>query len=260
MSEAAPCKTVGHAVGAGTVQLSSTITVLNGRHGSEVTMISIGEKKISVVGRGKTVSVIATNSLSISSTTLFSISSGQLEVGHVGIDHNSMRSPSPSVFVVSVGSGTLSLEDVVIDSSTSGGSGISASVFEVMLRQLKMIDVEIENMKISQPLFTEPSSAGSSSGESVLANLTIRNVNRTEGDGVVMAKSVKGVETFVVWNTTMEECGCKKGNGGGIKIWGTILSFMKKTTICSTPFPQPYHEKSFILMSKNIGNFLKLIN
>ncbi|KAH7824133.1 uncharacterized protein MONOS_12044 [Monocercomonoides exilis] len=218
MNEASPCQTVYHCVNKCYNLGSFGISVLNGRHESEASTISVGEKKISVVGRGKEVSVIGTNSLSSSSTTLFSISSGQLEVGHAGIDHNATRSPSPSVFVVSVGSGTLSLEDVVISSSTSGGSVISASVFEVMLRQLKMIDVEIENMKISQPLFVEPSSAGSSSGESLLGNVTIRNVNRTGGDGVVMAKSVKGGETFVVWNTTMESCECMNGNGGGIKI------------------------------------------
>ncbi|KAH7821684.1 uncharacterized protein MONOS_7442 [Monocercomonoides exilis] len=144
MSEAAPCKTVGHAVGSSMAQLSSTITVLGGRHVSEGTTISVGEKMISVIGRGKAVSVIGTSALSTSSSTLFSISSGQLEVGHVGIDHNATRSPSPSVFVVSVGSGTLSLEDVVIDSSTSGGSGMTKRVFDVVLMQLKTIDVEIK--------------------------------------------------------------------------------------------------------------------
>ncbi|KAH7823524.1 uncharacterized protein MONOS_11755 [Monocercomonoides exilis] len=61
MSEAAPCKTVGHAVGSSMVQLSSTITLLSGRHVSEGTTISVGEKKISVVGKGKAVSVIGMN-------------------------------------------------------------------------------------------------------------------------------------------------------------------------------------------------------
>ncbi|KAH7815303.1 uncharacterized protein MONOS_14597 [Monocercomonoides exilis] len=55
MSEAAPCKTVRHAVGSSMAQLSSSITVLGGRHVSEEKTISVGEKKISVVGRGKTV-------------------------------------------------------------------------------------------------------------------------------------------------------------------------------------------------------------
>ncbi|KAH7820145.1 uncharacterized protein MONOS_12695 [Monocercomonoides exilis] len=217
MSEAVPCKTVGHAVSSSMAQLSSAITVLGGRHESEGTTISVGEKKISIDGKGREVSVIGTSALSTSSTTLFSVTSGQLEVGHVEIDHNVARSSSPSVFLVSVGSGSLLLEGVVILGPT-GGSVISASVFDVALNQLKISAVEIKNMKMSQPLFSEPSSAGLTSGESVLGNLTIRNVNRTTGDGVVIAKSVKGGETFVVWNTTIEGCECVNGNGGGIKI------------------------------------------
>ncbi|KAH7825878.1 uncharacterized protein MONOS_3094 [Monocercomonoides exilis] len=218
MSESAPCKTLGHAVGSSMALLSSAITLLGGRHVSEGTTISVGEKKISVVGRGKTASVIGTNSLSTSSTTLFSVSSGQLEVGHLGIDHNAERSSSPSVFVVSVGSGALSLEDVVIFSSVNGEREISSSIIVMALFQLRMIDVEIKNLKMSQPLFAEPSSAGSTSGESVLGNVIVRNVNRTGGDGVVMAKSVMAGEIFVVWNTTIEGCFCESGNGGGIKI------------------------------------------
>ncbi|KAH7832058.1 uncharacterized protein MONOS_388 [Monocercomonoides exilis] len=216
--EILPCKTVGYAVDVSIAQLSSIITVLGGKHVSEGTTINVGEKKISVVGKGKEVSVIGTGALSSSSTTLFSVTSGQLEVWHVGIDHNATRSPSPSVFVVSLGSGTLSLEDVAISSSVNGESGISASVFVMALSQLRMSDVEIKNMKMNQPLFTEPSSAGSSSGESILGNLTVQNMSRTGGDGVVLAKSVKAGETFVVWNTTMEGCECVNGNGGGIKV------------------------------------------
>ncbi|KAH7824999.1 uncharacterized protein MONOS_6794 [Monocercomonoides exilis] len=230
MSEAAPCKTVGYATWGSISQLSSTITVLSGNHQSEEKTINVGEKKISIVGRGKDMSVIGTNSLSSSSTTLFTVASGQLEVVHVGIDHNVTRDSSPSVFVVSVGSGTLSLEDVLILSSVNGGREISASIFVMALFQLRMRNVEIKNMKMSQPLFAEPSSAGSLSGESLLGNVTIRNVNRTtEGDGVVMAKSVKGGETFEVWNTTMEGCECVNGNGGGIKV--ELLSSASKVLI-----------------------------
>ncbi|KAH7817345.1 uncharacterized protein MONOS_15425 [Monocercomonoides exilis] len=102
MSEAAPCKTVGHAVGSSMAQLSLTITLLGGRHVSEGATISVGEKKIIITGRGKTVSVIGTSALSSPATTLFSVSSGQLDVERIGIDHNATRSSSPSVFAVSL--------------------------------------------------------------------------------------------------------------------------------------------------------------
>ncbi|KAH7816554.1 uncharacterized protein MONOS_4898 [Monocercomonoides exilis] len=58
ISGAAPCKTVGHAVESSMAQLSSTITMLSGRHVSEGMTISVVEKEISVVGRVKTVNVI----------------------------------------------------------------------------------------------------------------------------------------------------------------------------------------------------------
>ncbi|KAH7831281.1 uncharacterized protein MONOS_11206 [Monocercomonoides exilis] len=45
MSEAAPCKTVGHAVGSSMAQLSSTITLLDGRHVSEGAKISVGKRR-----------------------------------------------------------------------------------------------------------------------------------------------------------------------------------------------------------------------
>ncbi|KAH7824849.1 uncharacterized protein MONOS_6724 [Monocercomonoides exilis] len=230
MNESAPCLTVGHAVESSIAQLSTSITVLSGNHQSEISTINIEDKIICVVGNGREESMIGTKSLSLSSTKLFSVTSGQLAVGHVGIDHNTTRDSSPSVFVVSDGSGSLSLENVVIFSSVNGEKEISASIFVMALSQLRMSDVEIKNMKMSQPLFAEPSTEESVQGESMLVNVTIRNVNRTtEGDGVVMAKSVKGGETFVVWNTTIEECECVNGNGGGIKV--ELLSSTSKVLI-----------------------------
>ncbi|KAH7832048.1 uncharacterized protein MONOS_398 [Monocercomonoides exilis] len=218
VDEPTACKTVGIAVSHSLIQLMLSVVLIEGSYQRETTTINFESMKISVLGKGKEVSVIGTGALSSSSTTLFSVTSGQLEVWHVGIDHNAIRSSSPSVFVVSVGSGSLSLEDVAISSSVNGESGISASVFVMALLQLRMSDVEIKNMKMSEPLFVEPSSAGSSSGESILGNLTVRNVSRAGGDGVLLAKSVKAGETFVVWNTTMEGCECVNGNGGGIKV------------------------------------------
>ncbi|KAH7814971.1 uncharacterized protein MONOS_18375 [Monocercomonoides exilis] len=127
----------------------------------------------------------------------------------------------PSVVVVSDGSGSLSLEDVVITTSVSSGNYVmSSSVFVVPLSQLSMVDVEIINMNVSKPLFSEPdpSSPSSSSslsssalyltatasGDSVLVNVKVTNVKLTEGDGVVVAKSVKAGETFGMMSTRTE--------------------------------------------------------
>ncbi|KAH7822672.1 uncharacterized protein MONOS_10737 [Monocercomonoides exilis] len=216
--ELTACQTIGIAVNWSATQAVLSITLLEGNHCNEETEISIESKKMRMTGKGKERSIIETKSLSPSSTTLFRVTSGKLEVFHVGIDHNSERDSSPSVFVVSDMSGTLSLEDVLISSSVVETKIMTSSVLIVKLSQLAMTDVEIKNMKVSQPLFAEPSPTEDVSDESFLSNVTVRNVNLTEGDGVVVAKSVNGDETFVVSNTTIEQCACENGNGGGIYV------------------------------------------
>ncbi|KAH7821348.1 uncharacterized protein MONOS_8720 [Monocercomonoides exilis] len=202
---------------------------MEGNHTSEVTTIEIGEKKISVIGIGIEKSSIGTGALS-STGALFSATTGQLGLLHMKVDCNSNASPSPSVVFVSDGSGSLSLEDVVITTSNIGEYMISSSVFVVPLLQLSMVGVEIKNMNVSKSLFTEPALSSSSSsssalfltatssGENMIANLTVTNVKLIEGDGVVVAKSVAEGETFVVQNVTVEDCECKNGSGGGVKV------------------------------------------
>ncbi|KAH7829499.1 uncharacterized protein MONOS_3684 [Monocercomonoides exilis] len=238
LDESTACRTVGVAVGFSTAQTSLVVTLMEGNHRKEVTSIDIGTKKISVIGKGKETCSIGTGALSSSSAvgTLFSVTTGHLCLLHMKIDCNSNASPSsPSVVVVSDGSGSLSLEDIVITTSKTGDYVMSSSVFVVPLSQLSMVDVEIINMNISESLFSEPdlsspSSSSSSfsssslfltstvSGESMLANLSVKNVKLTEGDGVIVAKSVAEVETFVVRNVTIEDCECVNGSGGGIRV------------------------------------------
>ncbi|KAH7821715.1 uncharacterized protein MONOS_2678 [Monocercomonoides exilis] len=114
------------------IQISLAITLLEGNHTSETTTIEIGEKKISVIGKGRTESSIGTGTLS-SVGTLFSVSAGHLGLLHMKVDCNSNAGPSPSVVVISDGGGSLSLEDVVITMSNTGEYVISSSVFVVLL-------------------------------------------------------------------------------------------------------------------------------
>ncbi|KAH7830201.1 uncharacterized protein MONOS_4340 [Monocercomonoides exilis] len=200
-NEANACESIGIAVCHSLMQVILSVMLMEGNHQSETMTIEI-EAKISILGKGREESVIGTKSLSLSSTTLFSVKSGQLNVQHLGFDHNATRDSSPNVIVET--------------------NAISSFVFVVALNQLQMIDVKIENMKMSQLLFVEPSTEESVQGESMLANVTIRNVNQTtEGDGVVMAKSVKEGEIFVMSNTTIENCECEEGNGGRICVYLT---------------------------------------
>ncbi|KAH7819405.1 uncharacterized protein MONOS_11473 [Monocercomonoides exilis] len=52
-NESNPCKTVKKGFEMCEVQISLTITLMEGNHVSETTTIEIGEKKISVIGKGK---------------------------------------------------------------------------------------------------------------------------------------------------------------------------------------------------------------
>ncbi|KAH7815519.1 uncharacterized protein MONOS_7424 [Monocercomonoides exilis] len=228
-NESNSCLTVKKAFEMCEVQISLTITLMEGEHQSETTTIEIGSKKISVIGTGKDESSIGTGALS-SIGQLFSVSTGHLGMSHLKVDCHSNANPSPSVVVVSDGSGSLSLEDVVVTTSKTGDYVMSSSVFVALLSQLLMTDVEIKDLNVSKPLFSEQDLSSSSlslsallmtyqeSGDSVLANVKVTNVKLTEGDGVVMAKSVKAEETFVVKNVTIEDCECKAGSGGGIKV------------------------------------------
>ncbi|KAH7821337.1 uncharacterized protein MONOS_8731 [Monocercomonoides exilis] len=241
-NESYTCQTTGVAVIRSTTQTILMVTLMEGNHTSETTTIEIGEKKISVNGKGRTESSIGTGALS-PTLALFSVTTGHLGLLHMKVDCNSNASPSPSVVFVSDGSGSLSLEDVVITTSNIGEYMISSSVFVVPLSQLSMVGVEIKDMNASEPLFTEPVLSSSSlsssalfltataSGESILANLSVKNVRLIEGDGVVAAKSVAEGETFVVQNVTIEDCESKNGSGGGIKV--DLLSPTSKLQIDS---------------------------
>ncbi|KAH7816364.1 uncharacterized protein MONOS_14485 [Monocercomonoides exilis] len=104
-----PCLTVKKALEMCEVQISLTITLMDGNHTSEATTIDIGEKKISVIGKGRVESSIGTGALS-SVGTLFSVTTGNLGLLHMKVDCNSNINPfSPSVVVASDKSGTFPL-------------------------------------------------------------------------------------------------------------------------------------------------------
>ncbi|KAH7820845.1 uncharacterized protein MONOS_5659 [Monocercomonoides exilis] len=212
-----PCKTFATAIKNSMKQMNCTITVLSRNHGVDNATIVIGERNFVIVGGGSSVSFIGMNSLSSLSTTLFSVSTGHLKVMHLGIDQNSTNIPSPNVFMVSGGNGILSLEDILI-SSCLGGNAFSSFVLVEHFSQLLINGVEIRNMNFSQSLLSElQSSSFSTIGESLISNMTVRNVKRLEGDGIV-EKEVKEGESFSVRNISMEGCECIEGNGGGMKI------------------------------------------
>ncbi|KAH7820259.1 uncharacterized protein MONOS_12708 [Monocercomonoides exilis] len=155
LDESSACRAIGVAVEKSVIQVSLLVTLMDLNHISETTTIDIREKKLSVIGRGKDKSSIGTGALS-STGALFSVTTGNLGLLHMKVDCNSAAETSPSVVVVSDGGGSLSLEDVVITTSKTGGYAISSSVFVVPLLRLSMVDVKIINMNVSEPLISQP--------------------------------------------------------------------------------------------------------
>ncbi|KAH7832032.1 uncharacterized protein MONOS_415 [Monocercomonoides exilis] len=228
-NETFPCLTVKKAFEMCEVQISLTITLMEGDHQSETTTIEIGTKEILVIGKGKDKSSIGTGALSSPSAagTLFSVTTGHLGLLHIKVGCNSNTNPSPSVIVVFYESGSFSLEDVVITASVSSGNAIYSSVLKVQLSQLSMIDVEITKKNISKSLFSEldQSFLFSSSvlffsliilGDSVLENVKAKNVKFTSGDGMVAAKAVEAGKSFAIQSARAKEgqnlCALERGD------------------------------------------------
>ncbi|KAH7829241.1 uncharacterized protein MONOS_14209 [Monocercomonoides exilis] len=91
-NETFPCLTVKKALEMCEVQISLSITLMEGNHQNEATTIDIGEKKISVIGTGKDKSSIGTGALS-STRALFSVTTGHLGLLHMKVDCNSNGNP-----------------------------------------------------------------------------------------------------------------------------------------------------------------------
>eukprot|EP00770_Monocercomonoides_exilis_P016520 MONOS_16488.1-p1 / transcript=MONOS_16488.1 / gene=MONOS_16488 / organism=Monocercomonoides_exilis_PA203 / gene_product=unspecified product / transcript_product=unspecified product / location=Mono_scaffold01788:257-1435(-) / protein_length=258 / sequence_SO=supercontig / SO=protein_coding / is_pseudo=false len=93
LDESSACRTIGVAVEKSVIQVSLSVTLMEGNHTSETTTVDIGEKKISVIGTCKEKSAIGTGALS-SVGTLFSVTAGQLGLLHMKVDCNSNANPS----------------------------------------------------------------------------------------------------------------------------------------------------------------------
>ncbi|KAH7826647.1 uncharacterized protein MONOS_7368 [Monocercomonoides exilis] len=213
-SEDKPCKTIERAVsnsGYATVQGVKLLTSMF------VPLVSIdcGEKHIEVSGESHLNSIVRTQSLEASSV-LFSVSSGSLMITAIQIQHDSTAHPSPRLFVVSSSAGVLSLSDVLILSpgSESGGSEIDSSPFVLNMNCISLRNVEIRNMVLSAPIFSEVELSSRSSPR--IVNVTFENITRTTGSGSVFSSSLDAGSSFGLSNTTLKSCSCANGNGGGM--------------------------------------------
>ncbi|KAH7819743.1 uncharacterized protein MONOS_4247 [Monocercomonoides exilis] len=175
-SEADPCRTIGCTVDKNYDVMNFVIKVLEGKHKDEIKTINVDAKNVSIIGKGKNLTVIGFGSLFMSnSSALFSASSGNLKVSFITIDYDSSRNDSPSMFVVSGGRGSIALDEVEISSSIGKEFAVSSSLFVMAFYQLSMNEVTIKNMNVSQPLFFQPRSS-SEMGRLSVSRLTLDNI------------------------------------------------------------------------------------
>ncbi|KAH7826615.1 uncharacterized protein MONOS_2783 [Monocercomonoides exilis] len=215
-SEDKPCKTIERAVrnsGYATVQgvklLASMFVPL--------ASIECREKHIEVSGESHFNSIVRTQSLEASSV-LFSVSSGSLMITAIQIQHDSTAHPSPRLFVVSSSAGVLSLSDVLILSPApeSRGSEIDSSPFVLNMNCISLRNVEIRNMVLSVPIFSEVELSSTISQR--IVNVTFENITRTTGSGSIFSSSLDSGCSFSLSNTTLKSCSCANGDGGGMHI------------------------------------------
>eukprot|EP00770_Monocercomonoides_exilis_P011272 MONOS_11218.1-p1 / transcript=MONOS_11218.1 / gene=MONOS_11218 / organism=Monocercomonoides_exilis_PA203 / gene_product=unspecified product / transcript_product=unspecified product / location=Mono_scaffold00551:28960-37545(+) / protein_length=2862 / sequence_SO=supercontig / SO=protein_coding / is_pseudo=false len=177
--------------------------------------VEVGGKTIVMNGLGCSGTIVKSELMG-GSSAMVRIGDGALSAASMKILHTSRVSPSPRLFEMTSASGTLSLCCITISSQDVGTADlvVSTSPFLIYLSQMRMESTRVENMALSAEVFSEkePSDTGASS----LANATLENITRTDGDGAVLSVSVGRGREVGVENTTLKNCVCTGGNGGGV--------------------------------------------
>ncbi|KAH7817578.1 uncharacterized protein MONOS_18126 [Monocercomonoides exilis] len=143
----------------------------------------------------------------------------------LSIDHTSKCVPSPSVVKQTSPNGNVCAKDVSIASSLSGAVEdrvMACAVFVVYLSQLHLEDVTIARMRLAGPVLLEAGAAQTLMSK--VGNITVENVSRTEGEGIMLSKRIEADERLQVQNVSIVECTCMAGDGGGMWIEMTEIS------------------------------------
>ncbi|KAH7829405.1 uncharacterized protein MONOS_743 [Monocercomonoides exilis] len=186
-------------------------------------------KRISIQGRGKDLTQL--NPVQVEADQVFlSVDDGICKLSSLNIVFDSHE--SSRLFRLSSSNSQLFLQKLVI-STPLNQEGLPSkeylnSLFEVNFANFRMTDCIVENVLSKASLFQETSSASllvsssssslPNSDESFVANSNFSHVTKTEGDGAVLSKTISEGESFCLWNTTIENCECSSGSGGGIRI------------------------------------------
>ncbi|KAH7829416.1 uncharacterized protein MONOS_732 [Monocercomonoides exilis] len=186
-------------------------------------------KRISIQGRGKDLTQLSPVQVGADKVFL-SVDDGICKLSSLSIVFDSHE--SSRLIRLSSSNSQLFLQELVI-STPLNQEGLPSkeclnSLFEVNFANFRMTDCIVENVLSKASLFQETSSASLlllsssssllNSDESFVANSNFSHVTKTEGDGAVVSKTISEGESFCLWNTTIENCECSSGSGGGIRV------------------------------------------
>ncbi|KAH7829727.1 uncharacterized protein MONOS_4055 [Monocercomonoides exilis] len=186
-------------------------------------------KRISIQGRGKDLTQLSPVRVGADKVFL-NVDDGICKLSSLSIVFDSHE--SSRLFRLSSSNSQLFLQELVISTPLNQEGHPSKeylnSLFEVNLANFRMTDCIVENILSKASLFQETSSASllllssssplPNSDECFVANSNFSHVIKTEGDGAVVSKTISEGESFCLWNTTIVNCECRSGSGGGIRI------------------------------------------
>ncbi|KAH7830771.1 uncharacterized protein MONOS_11095 [Monocercomonoides exilis] len=230
-------------------------------------------KRISIQGGGRDLTQL--DPVQVGADQVFlSVDDGICKLSSLSIVFDSHE--SSRLFRLSSSNSQLFLQELVICTPLSQEGPPSKeylnSLFEVNFSNFRMTDCIVKNILSKVSLFQEISSASlllisssspfSNCDECFVANSNFSHVAKTEGDGAVMSKTISEGESFCLWNTTIENCECTSGSGGGIRV--EMTSSTSTFRMGSSSFPTTLNSCScskcggglYLLLGDGAENFV----
>ncbi|KAH7815782.1 uncharacterized protein MONOS_18281 [Monocercomonoides exilis] len=220
MSSTSSCLTIEKAIELSSSKGQQQLLLLPGVFNPRIA-VDTQDKEILITETESNSSEVSSKSLSASSDSLFVLSSGVMFIDSLRITHFLTDSNMAShLFSMISQQGRLVLRSVIISSQgQQPSSTFTSSLFHIVFSQLRFEDVMIRNFLIETSLFTEHTS--SSSQLSMFNNVSFQQITRTVGNGTIISKILLSSEQFFITNTTLEDCSCSSGNGGGMYLRST---------------------------------------
>ncbi|KAH7822036.1 uncharacterized protein MONOS_7329 [Monocercomonoides exilis] len=179
---------------------------------------NIIENKIDIIGRAVNIRKAdniqtVTIKSNTSSKSFVSIGYGSLSVEDITICHDQILSKSASLITINESYGSLHLFHCNVTASTSNDA------FYTPFFQLEDGKALLEDCNIHSITFDECSLFTlSKSTQLVFNGAYIKNIVREKGDGPIFSYELISGERFEIANVSIENCSSTNGNGGGIAL------------------------------------------